>query len=222
MAMKENATETVRPAELPRTSLTIYSLTDTVVALTTLAHCTMQVDKMRSLATLIGVSSFGWEQNSNNLHEIHAIDYINDTIDEPYKIHYFALDYIHISKHQNLDVSSSADPVPPLYSSDSENTAANKPFSHYGDMSSTFLGSEEQTQQQEDDNMDAATGQQESAADTASRDDDQSVAVLTRRLRCLFGVITWSCLLMLCCLMEMAVELFITGIFRLYGALSSC
>jgi hypothetical protein len=113
-------------------------LTDTVVALTTLAHCTMQVDKMRSLATLIGVSSFGWEQNSNNLHEIHAIDYINDTIDEPYKIHYFALDYIHISKHQNLDV------------------------------------------------------------------------------------ITWSCLLMLCCLMEMAVELFITGIFRLYGALSSC
>ena len=35
----------------------------------------------------------------------HAIDYINSSIDKPQKIRYCALDYSHISKHRNLDVS---------------------------------------------------------------------------------------------------------------------
>lgn len=35
----------------------------------------------------------------------HAIDYINRTIDDAHKIRYCALDYSHISKHRNLDVS---------------------------------------------------------------------------------------------------------------------
>jgi phosphatidylinositol 3,5-bisphosphate 5-phosphatase len=35
----------------------------------------------------------------------HAIDYINHSIDNPHKIRYCALDYSHISKHRNLDVS---------------------------------------------------------------------------------------------------------------------
>jgi phosphatidylinositol 3,5-bisphosphate 5-phosphatase len=35
----------------------------------------------------------------------HAIDYINSSIDKPHKIRYCALDYSHISKHRNLDVS---------------------------------------------------------------------------------------------------------------------
>jgi phosphatidylinositol 3,5-bisphosphate 5-phosphatase len=35
----------------------------------------------------------------------HAIDYINNSIDKPEKIRYCALDYSHISKHRNLDVS---------------------------------------------------------------------------------------------------------------------
>ena len=35
----------------------------------------------------------------------HAIDYINRTIDDEHKIRYCALDYSHISKHRNLDVS---------------------------------------------------------------------------------------------------------------------
>jgi phosphatidylinositol 3,5-bisphosphate 5-phosphatase len=35
----------------------------------------------------------------------HAIDYINNSIDRPHKIRYCALDYSHISKHRNLDVS---------------------------------------------------------------------------------------------------------------------
>lgn len=35
----------------------------------------------------------------------HAIDYINNSIDQPQKIRYCALDYSHISKHRNLDVS---------------------------------------------------------------------------------------------------------------------
>jgi phosphatidylinositol 3,5-bisphosphate 5-phosphatase len=38
----------------------------------------------------------------------HAIEYINNSIDDPHhKIRYCALDYSHISKHRNLDVSSS-------------------------------------------------------------------------------------------------------------------
>lgn len=41
----------------------------------------------------------------------HAIDYINNTIEEPYKIRYCALDYSHISKHRNLDVSASLNEV---------------------------------------------------------------------------------------------------------------
>ena len=35
----------------------------------------------------------------------HAIDYINNSIEKPHKIRYCALDYSHISKHRNLDVS---------------------------------------------------------------------------------------------------------------------
>jgi phosphatidylinositol 3,5-bisphosphate 5-phosphatase len=35
----------------------------------------------------------------------HAIDYCNRTIDDLHKIRYCALDYSHISKHRNLDVS---------------------------------------------------------------------------------------------------------------------
>lgn len=35
----------------------------------------------------------------------HAIDYINTSIDKPHRIRYCALDYSHISKHRNLDVS---------------------------------------------------------------------------------------------------------------------
>ena len=35
----------------------------------------------------------------------HAIDYINHSIDRQHKIRYCALDYSHISKHRNLDVS---------------------------------------------------------------------------------------------------------------------
>jgi phosphatidylinositol 3,5-bisphosphate 5-phosphatase len=35
----------------------------------------------------------------------HAIEYINDTIDDEHKIRYCALDYSHISKHRSLDVS---------------------------------------------------------------------------------------------------------------------
>lgn len=35
----------------------------------------------------------------------HAIDYINHSIENPHKIRYCALDYSHISKHRNLDVS---------------------------------------------------------------------------------------------------------------------
>lgn len=35
----------------------------------------------------------------------HAIDYSNKTIDTAHKIRYCALDYSHISKHRNLDVS---------------------------------------------------------------------------------------------------------------------
>jgi hypothetical protein len=35
----------------------------------------------------------------------HAIDYVNSSIDKPQKIRYCALDYSHISKHRNLDVS---------------------------------------------------------------------------------------------------------------------
>jgi hypothetical protein len=41
----------------------------------------------------------------------HAIDYINNTIDDAHKIRYCALDYSHISKHRNLDVSSSLNEV---------------------------------------------------------------------------------------------------------------
>jgi len=37
----------------------------------------------------------------------HAIDYLNQNIDEEHKIRYCALDYSHISKHRNLNVSSS-------------------------------------------------------------------------------------------------------------------
>ena len=37
----------------------------------------------------------------------HAIDYINTSIDDAHKIRYCALDYSHISKHRNLDVSTS-------------------------------------------------------------------------------------------------------------------
>jgi phosphatidylinositol 3,5-bisphosphate 5-phosphatase len=35
----------------------------------------------------------------------HSIDYVNSSIDKPHKIRYCALDYSHISKHRNLDVS---------------------------------------------------------------------------------------------------------------------
>lgn len=35
----------------------------------------------------------------------HAIDFINHTIEGTHKIRYCALDYSHISKHRNLDVS---------------------------------------------------------------------------------------------------------------------
>jgi len=41
----------------------------------------------------------------------HAVEYINTTIDDPHKIRYCALDYSHISKHRNLDVSSSLNDV---------------------------------------------------------------------------------------------------------------
>lgn len=41
----------------------------------------------------------------------HAIDYINTSIDEAHKIRYCALDYSHISKHRNLDVSASLNEV---------------------------------------------------------------------------------------------------------------
>ena len=37
----------------------------------------------------------------------HAIDYLNQNIDDEHKIRYCALDYSHISKHRNLNVSSS-------------------------------------------------------------------------------------------------------------------
>ncbi|GKY92743.1 hypothetical protein MPSEU_000244300 [Mayamaea pseudoterrestris] len=41
----------------------------------------------------------------------HAIDYINQTMDDEHKIRYCALDYSHISKHRNLDVLESLDDV---------------------------------------------------------------------------------------------------------------
>jgi hypothetical protein len=41
----------------------------------------------------------------------HAIDYINNTIDDMHKIRCCALDYSHISKHRNLDVSASLNEV---------------------------------------------------------------------------------------------------------------
>jgi hypothetical protein len=42
----------------------------------------------------------------------HAIDYINTSIDDDeHKIRYCALDYSHISKHRNLDVSTSLNEV---------------------------------------------------------------------------------------------------------------
>jgi hypothetical protein len=41
----------------------------------------------------------------------HAIDYINNTIDDAHKIRYCALDYSHISKHRHLDVSSALNEV---------------------------------------------------------------------------------------------------------------
>lgn len=41
----------------------------------------------------------------------HAIDYINTNIDPSHKIRYCALDYSHISKHRNLDVSASLNEV---------------------------------------------------------------------------------------------------------------
>ncbi|CAB9519183.1 Phosphoinositide phosphatase SAC5 [Seminavis robusta] len=41
----------------------------------------------------------------------HAIDYINTSVEEPHKIRYCALDYSHISKHRNLDVSTSLNEV---------------------------------------------------------------------------------------------------------------
>jgi len=36
----------------------------------------------------------------------HAIEYLNAFIDDEHKIRYCALDYSHVSKHRNLDVSS--------------------------------------------------------------------------------------------------------------------
>jgi len=36
----------------------------------------------------------------------HAIEYLNSFIDDEHKIRYCALDYSHVSKHRNLDVSS--------------------------------------------------------------------------------------------------------------------
>lgn len=41
----------------------------------------------------------------------HAIDYINTTIADAHKVRYCALDYSHISKHRNLDVSASLNEV---------------------------------------------------------------------------------------------------------------
>ena len=41
----------------------------------------------------------------------HAIDMINTSIDDAHKIRYCALDYSHISKHRNLDVSTSLNEV---------------------------------------------------------------------------------------------------------------
>jgi len=41
----------------------------------------------------------------------HAIDYINTSIDDAHQIRYCALDYSHISKHRNLDVSTSLNEV---------------------------------------------------------------------------------------------------------------
>jgi len=36
----------------------------------------------------------------------HSIEYLNAFIDDEHKIRYCALDYSHVSKHRNLDVSS--------------------------------------------------------------------------------------------------------------------
>lgn len=41
----------------------------------------------------------------------HAIDYINTSIDDAHKIRYCALDYSHITKHRNLDVSKSLNEI---------------------------------------------------------------------------------------------------------------
>jgi hypothetical protein len=41
----------------------------------------------------------------------HAIDYLNCHVDEKHKVRYCALDYSHISKHRNLNVSSSLQEV---------------------------------------------------------------------------------------------------------------
>jgi hypothetical protein len=41
----------------------------------------------------------------------HAIEYINTSIDDVHKIRYCALDYSHISKHRNLDVSTTLNEV---------------------------------------------------------------------------------------------------------------
>jgi hypothetical protein len=44
-------------------------------------------------------------------HQLRASDYVNSTIDPAHKIRYCALDYSHISKHRNLDVSASLNEV---------------------------------------------------------------------------------------------------------------
>lgn len=44
-------------------------------------------------------------------HILFCLDYINSTIDAAHKIRYCALDYSHISKHRNLDVSASLNDV---------------------------------------------------------------------------------------------------------------
>ena len=41
----------------------------------------------------------------------HAIDYLNSHIEDEHKIQYCALDYSHVSKHRNLNVSSSLQDV---------------------------------------------------------------------------------------------------------------
>ena len=41
----------------------------------------------------------------------HAIDYLNLSIDKEHRIRYCGLDYSHISKHRNLDVSTSLNEV---------------------------------------------------------------------------------------------------------------